>query len=648
MTAPNYPNSPTIGQIFQVGTTTFEFDGVKWRSKVSSDPTLRAELAAVGSDVLISGVTASDLVDDVVEAQADIVNLQNRQLDTYASLRAYNGTESTITLRGRSTVGDGFGGVFVRLAVASTDNDGTRVNDALGRSWYLQHNGEVNIGQFGFVADFVLTLDDGIDSTGTGTGSTQKLQAMFDDVKIKKITGAPGKYWFGIVSPNQYKTTCSRPIEIDWRGAELFCTMSDPAAESISATLIQFLNTDLVHMHSFEFTQINWVALFAGGAGGRGVNPYIFRQTAGAGVLNRGVLLGNYIVRKGQSLVGFASDTAGVDRIEGVELYGSIVGESVYYGYNLFYSGHKLKGRIHINEFIRAWILNDVVDVDVEVVQNGLLSIATSSSGIINNNGNSGFACERINIKATFDQINGSLRLSAPDAVGAAAVIKNCCIDVYVDDFGSNLSKTNGNVMVLGAYDGGGTYITTGTITVTDNKVKIRVGQELDGVNDLFLAQTRTPNSLRNLIDAQRFDVSSFQNELTYYRSHFGFCYGHRGNLFSKPIELSMKKILNKAIGPDPFYVNIDIVLLDTDVPASHWVQRFVVYGSINSDGTETVRSATKVYEAGSGAYKPTLSFTTDPGGSPFITITAPTGESVANGRLTMLASPVAASVILL
>jgi hypothetical protein len=61
MTAPNYPNSPTIGQIFQVGTTTFEWDGVKWRSKVSSDPTLRAELAAVDSGVLIAGVPASVL-----------------------------------------------------------------------------------------------------------------------------------------------------------------------------------------------------------------------------------------------------------------------------------------------------------------------------------------------------------------------------------------------------------------------------------------------------------------------------------------------------------------------------------------------------------------------------------------------------------
>lgn len=593
-------------------------------------------------------------MDDNFQGLADaIVSGVGTTFDSFTEMVAADLTKQNLVHTKSYYDGQGKGaGTYLKTdetGTAGETNGGTYFHDSDGFKWVLRHNGTVSIDQFGFVADFVLTSDSGSTSTATGTDNSTKLQAMFDDANISKILGASGQYWFGIINANQYKTTCSRPIEIDWSGAELFCAHVNPNAASISSTLIRFLNTDLVHMHSFEFTQINWNASLAAGAGGRGVNPYIFSQTTGAGVLNRGVRLGNYTVHKGQSLVGFASDTVAVDRIEGVDLYGSIVGNSVYYGYNLFYSGHNIKGRIKIKEYIRAWILNDIVDADLELLQEGNLAIATSSSGLISNsaNGLSAFNTERLKIKAKFDQINGPIRLSGPDAQGSNVNLSNINLDVFINDFGTNLDKVNGSAVILGSYDGGGTYITTGTLTAKDNVVKIRVGAPLDQCNNLFLAQTRTPNSERNLIDAQRFDVSSFQNELIHYRSPFGACIGHRGNLTTKSIEMSMKKFLDKTIGPDPFYVTVDAIVSESGTPANHRVQRWVLYGNINSDGTETILTATKVYEAGGGTYNPTLQFATSPTGSPFVTVNAASGGS-ANGRLTLLIRPASSGVTLI
>ena len=575
------------------------------------------------------------------------------QVTTAASFGALIGAElspyTVAVTQAYFAGGNGKGaGVYIKTSATGTPGDtnyGSYFYDADGFKWSLQHNGTVSIDQFGFVADFVLTSDSGATSTGTGTDNSPKLQAMFDDAAIKKITGNTGQYWFGIVAVNEQKINCSRPIEIDWAGAELFCAHSDPNAGSISSMLIRFLNTDLVSMYSFEFTQINFDALLAGGPGGRGVHGFGLVQNGGVGVLSRGVSFGNYEIHKGQSVFLCASDTKAVDRLENINLFGRVVGNSVYYGLNLFYSGHGFKGRMKIHEYIRAWIFNDVVDVDFDLIQEGNLAIPTSSAGLTNNNGDSAFKTERIKVKAVYDQIGGPLRISAPDAVGAAGNVSNCEFDIFVKDV-TNIDYVNGNIMILGAYDSGGTYLTTGTMTAKDNSVKLRVGQALDQMNNLFLAQTRTPNSERNLIDAQRFDVTSFQNELIHYRSPFGATIGHRGDITTKVIELSLKKVLNKTIGPDPFYVTADVILTKSGT-TDHYVQRWVLYGSVNSDGTETIRTATKVYEAGSGTYNPVLRFTTSPTGSPFVTIDSLAGGD-ADGRLSILIRPAAASVSLL
>lgn len=61
MTAPNFPNNPTIGQQFVVGNNTFQWDGEKWKALSNADNSLRTQLAASDSTVLVGGVEAGDL-----------------------------------------------------------------------------------------------------------------------------------------------------------------------------------------------------------------------------------------------------------------------------------------------------------------------------------------------------------------------------------------------------------------------------------------------------------------------------------------------------------------------------------------------------------------------------------------------------------
>jgi len=59
---------------------------------------------------------------------------------TYAQLRAYTGDATRIQVGGRAHYFDGASGIFVRTGSAS-DNDGTVLVDALGRSWVRQFDG---------------------------------------------------------------------------------------------------------------------------------------------------------------------------------------------------------------------------------------------------------------------------------------------------------------------------------------------------------------------------------------------------------------------------------------------------------------------------------------------------------------------------
>lgn len=76
---------------------------------------------------------------------------------SYAQLRAYSGTQTTVNVCGINNVFDGAFGVFsVNTSdTTSADNGGTILVDASGRRWYRRYSGDVTVRWFGATGDGV-------------------------------------------------------------------------------------------------------------------------------------------------------------------------------------------------------------------------------------------------------------------------------------------------------------------------------------------------------------------------------------------------------------------------------------------------------------------------------------------------------------
>ena len=74
MVAPNYPNNPVIGQQFEVGNKTFQWDGEKWRALSNADATLRSELKGYINAITppsggsVIDVEARQFISDLIDA----------------------------------------------------------------------------------------------------------------------------------------------------------------------------------------------------------------------------------------------------------------------------------------------------------------------------------------------------------------------------------------------------------------------------------------------------------------------------------------------------------------------------------------------------------------------------------------------------
>lgn len=66
MALPNYPNNPSLNDTFVVGENTYQWDGEKWKALSNADASLRTQLAQTISNVLVGGVEAGILANNVV------------------------------------------------------------------------------------------------------------------------------------------------------------------------------------------------------------------------------------------------------------------------------------------------------------------------------------------------------------------------------------------------------------------------------------------------------------------------------------------------------------------------------------------------------------------------------------------------------
>lgn len=98
MTYPNFPNSPTVGQQFTVGTTVFECTTTSpkpvWKALSSADGSLRADLSSSTSSVSVAGVSASE-----VARRISYVNATDPTPNSSVILGEKGGTVSSAPVR---------------------------------------------------------------------------------------------------------------------------------------------------------------------------------------------------------------------------------------------------------------------------------------------------------------------------------------------------------------------------------------------------------------------------------------------------------------------------------------------------------------------------------------------------------------------
>lgn len=75
MALPDFPNNPTLNEQFTVGTNIYQWDGEKWKALSNADNSLRTQLADVESTVLVGGVEAGIIANNVkyLESYSDLV-----------------------------------------------------------------------------------------------------------------------------------------------------------------------------------------------------------------------------------------------------------------------------------------------------------------------------------------------------------------------------------------------------------------------------------------------------------------------------------------------------------------------------------------------------------------------------------------------
>jgi hypothetical protein len=575
------------------------------------EASLAAALAAMQAEIDALQIDVAQIIGDIAVAKLDSIQALRDIVNN-------PGYEAAIVANYYDDA-QGGGGVWTLDAADTTsaDNGGTVIVDGDAKRWKLLHNGEVSIMQFGFKPDWNGT---------TGTDNTEPFRAMIADVNIKKITGYNGSFYFGSATPNIPHIPVTRNIEIDWYFAKLF--INQAALGNISTAFIETINTTGFVMCNFEFTDLDYSE--AGVAiNNRGIHPFciITSGAAGAsGVIEGNYRAGNYIVHKGQSLYCISALNApdfGVNYSKGFETFGDVVGVDTYYGGVHFYSGSSSRVRFRLGKFVRAIIINDCFDIKADIRTDGD-NVFTSSCLLLTANG---FIDMRdIEIKAWMNtDINGPVRLSAPDAAGAAATYKNVKLDLFIKGPGPNINPINGALVTISAFNSGGVYIGAGTLTVQDCSIKVVTDNKT--LQDVFLYETRSPNVKRVFLDTPNYDPTSIFAEKTITQTKMGTVVGYRGNLFSSPLIVSMGDVLGFTIGPKPFYVEVDVIRFRSSAPTIRNIEKFFVWGSLSSGGLSVIEVSTRVANMNAGFGNDTV-FTLAPFGAANISITSASSGS--------------------
>lgn len=496
---------------------------------------------------------------------------------------------------GRDTVGDGGGGPLRFLLGSTAPADGGTVYEVTGgrlvrEGWSVFG---VDIRWYGFKADW--------DGTN-GTNNASKFLQVINNLNVNKITGAPGKYWFGNIIGDTALATVSRPLTIDWNGAELFIGETNPTAANTSSAFIKVLNSGGFVMRGYEFTDTT----FSYSNNSRGIQPVSIVNSGNN--ITHGYEVGDFYVRKGQSTLTAFSENPGQAIAKGIRFTGNCRGGQVYYGVNLAYSGDDCKGRITMDNVHRLAFVYDIDDIDLEL--HAYNTEPSSANLLIAGNGTR--KTQNVNIRAILDVVNGGVLISGLNTTPNPASFENINLDVFAKSAGVN-AGTSGALVRIGVQDVNGNWVDTNNYSLSNVHVKARSLFKYSF--GMVGVMTRGNNVGRISVDAESFsplgDAGDYRNTTMCFKLPGNrTIVSNSGNLQTTPVKLNLLKLI--PTGPKNIFGTLRVTSVVSDTNMT--IKEYRIAGFLSSDGTHNLSGSgvSLVNSFQIGTYNPTITVSTD------------------------------------
>jgi hypothetical protein len=397
--------------------------------------------------------------------------------DTVATLKAMDlQPGQVVRTNAYSDILQGGGATYLIKAPEAVDGYGSHVLDNGNVAVIRAQDGEVNILQYGLVAD-------GAAGAATGTDNSAAFQALVANTSIRRVTGAKGVFYFGTLGlDEELAVRTTKPIDIDWGGAYLTVNGDN----TITNTGMKFLKLQDVRgsMSNFEFEDINFDVATSTG---RGVQPInIYNTTANT----EGYTIGPCVIHKGQSLVTAFSDNPNNFKASDIRLGGACDCGNVYYGVNLSNNGDSFSGKFSCDVVNRAVFVYGITDCDIDTYVSA--GDPSSAHVLISNSGASSPITENVRVRAHFGTIEGPMVIADQTQTGdpADGRYKNIDLTVIIDSVGTNIAVSDA-IVRLGAFALAGGYVASGTLSM--DEVKIDLQSALDLTNPIQI-ETQSPN----------------------------------------------------------------------------------------------------------------------------------------------------------
>lgn len=358
---------------------------------------------------------------------------------------------------------------------------------------------------------------------------------LLADSSVKKIEGAPGHiYWFGTVTGNTSKFTCTRDVVIDWGGAEISCAGQNTGAFTDTA-FITFRDCR-ASMSNYVFDDINF-NIVSGPS--RGVMPVLILADAAS---TKGHSLGPMHVKRGQSLLTCASTSPLLYRSDGINFVGACTFDDAYYGINAANNGDNIFARYSGNRVDRLFFGYGIDGGDV--VAYAAAPIASSANLLISATGTGFPDTKNIKVQARFGAMNGPAVIADQSAANGSGMYSNIDLTIVAESYGSNLNATLPAVKV-GAFDVSGNFYTVEKSTRMDD-VRVSYQPPLSSANldDSVIVYTPSPN----------YGKFSFNNESQY--NIYSLFPKNAGGVFMGPASLESDGKYTAAVWGDLTNVN--------------------------------------------------------------------------------------------